>query len=381
MKKIKILHFSTHNENCGIGKYNEMFLGSMVASEAVDNDFFETSPNILRVLDDEGKNKVFNKLISQLAQYDILHIQHEFSFLHSKDFVKIAKIAKNANKKLIITVHTSPKLAYETPVLTGRGPRSIVRFLKQYRRKIIFDKLFTGAVRLADRVIVHNANTKQALLDLGVHEDRISSIVLPVPVIDQSKTSQLIHQKLHVEKDDIVMALTGFLHQFKGLDQAVKSLTYLPANYKLAVIGGMHQDHDPAVYNATADLIRDLGLQDRVYITGYIESDHELNALVRECDIAIYPYDKHYYSNISSASLNNGFANGKPVVAYPTDSFIELNKRANCMTLTQSFAYYELARTIGGLDLKAESKKSSHFAQDYSYDVISKDLEDIYINV
>lgn len=380
MKKTRILHFSTHHENCGIGKYNEMFLGAMTTSDLVENDFFETSPNILRVLNEEGKRKVFDKLIAQLKQYDILHIQHEFSFLHSKDFLEIAKIAKDANKKLIITVHTSPKLAYEVPALTGRGPRSIVRFLKQYRRKIIFDKLFTDAVRLADRVIVHNANTKQALLDLGIREARIVSIVLPVPVIDQSKHSKLIHEKLHVDKGDVVMALTGFLHQFKGLDQAVKSLTYLPNNYKLAVIGGMHQDHDPSVYNSTADLIRELKLQDRVYITGYVESDAELNALVRECDMAIYPYDKHYYSNISSASLNNGFANGKPVVAYPTDSFIELNKRADCMTLTQSFAYYELARTIGDLDIKAESQKSSHFARDYSYTVVSKELEDIYIN-
>jgi glycosyltransferase involved in cell wall biosynthesis len=227
-------------------------------------------------------------------------------------------------------------------------------------------------------VIVHNDNTKQALIELGVKENVIETLTLPVPVVDQSKKSNLITQKLNKKDGDTILALTGFIHQFKGIDHAIKALTYLPSSYKLAIIGGMHQDHDASTYNALTDLIRDLKLQERVYITGYVESDEDLNAYVRECDIAVYPYDKHYYSNISSASLNNGFANNKPVIAYPTDSFIELNRAANCLTLTQSFAYYELAREVESIDMADAISRSKSFASNYGYDVVSKQLEYLY---
>jgi len=378
MSKLKVLHFSTHNENCGIGKYNEMFFDAMAPSELVENVFFETSPNILRVMNEDQKNVMYEALRAELSEYDILHIQHEFSFLHSVDFPRIAKVAKELNKKLIITIHTSPTLAYEKPHLSGFGPRNIVRFLRQLKRKVAFDKIFTSAVLLADKVLVHNTVTQNALTDLGVDKQKTEIIMLPVPAVDRSLKTTLITEKLDKKPGDVIIAITGFLHKYKGIDHAVKALTYLPANYKLAIIGGMHMDHDATLYDSIADLIRDLKLQDRVYITGFVEDDAELNALIRECDVSIYPYDRYYYSNISSASLNNGFANHKPVVAYPTDSFVELNNKTDSMVLPKAFAYYELAREIENLDIEAATKKSKNFAQIYSYSIVSQDLMDIY---
>lgn len=375
---IKVLNFSTHNEDCGIGKYQEGFVRALDGSSEVKSSFFAVSPNVLRVMSSQEKEKVFSDLREQLAAYDILHIQHEFSFLHSPDFVTLAEIAKRENKQLIITIHSSPTLAYEPPRRHGYGPRSIVRYAKQVRRKLIFDKVFTGAVRIADAIIVHNTATKKALMELGVEEQRIRSIILPVPNLDHTPKSTLIGEKLHRQDGDIILSAVGFLHRYKLLDHAVKALTYLPDHYKLAIIGGMHMDHDTTLYNDIADLIRKLGLRDRVYITGFVEDDVELNALIRETDMCIYPYDKHYYSNISSASLNNAFANYKPVVAYPTDSFIELNQKVDAMVLTRAFAYYELAREVERLDITAAAKKSKTFADTYGYDTVTKDLTDIY---
>lgn len=380
-KKVKVLNFSTHNENCGIGKYQEGFLYMLQGSKEIESTFFPTSPNVLRVMNTTEKQRLFAEVKEELAHYDIFHIQHEFSFLHSTDFVTLAKIVKEMNKKLVITVHTSPTLAYEKPALNGRSLRSFVRFAKQLRRKLIFDTLFTNAVRIADTIITHNTATVKALVDLGVKRESIQLLVLPVPNIDHAAKSSVITEKLLRTEGDIILGVTGFIHQFKGLDHAVKALTYLPINYKLAVIGGMHMDHDTKVYNDLTDLIRNLELRDRVYITGFIEDDTELNALVREVDVCIYPYDKHYYSNISSASLNNAFANHKPVIAYPTDSFVELNEIADAMVLPSAFAYYELAREIERLDLKAGADKSQRFAVEYSYSVVSDQLVDIYKNL
>lgn len=380
-QKIKVLHFSTHDENCGIGKYQEMFLAAMDDSEEVTNNFFETSPNQLRVMSSDQKKEIHANLTNQLRDFDILHIQHEFSFLHSEDFLTISNIAKDLNKKLVITVHTSPSLAYEDPGLSGFGPRSIVRYMKMYRRKVMFTRLFTDAVKLADVLIVHNTATLESLVRLGIERNRINTLILPVPHIEHDIKSTIISEKLNRQEHDIIIATTGFLHKFKGIDHAIKALTFLPEDYKLAIIGGMHIDHDPKVYNDLTDLIRDLKLENRVYITGYIQDDAVLNAMVRDTDICVYPYDRNYYSNISSASLNNGFANHKPVIAYPTDSFIELNGKVDAMILTGAFAYYELAREIARVDLSAASEKSKKFSIKYSYPLIAKELVQVYATI
>ena len=306
MQKIKVLHFSTHHENCGIGKYQEMFLKAMEGSEEVDNEFFETSPNQLRTMDAAQKQVVYNAFEAQLESFDILHIQHEFSFLHSEDFPVLVGIGKRLNKKVIITVHTSPTLAYEVPKLGGYSPRGVLHYLRLHKKKQFFDRVFTAAVTQADLVVAHNTVTANALSDLGVDRERIRTIVLPVPKLNFTTKNTIISQKLNRQPKDIIMATTGFLHKFKGIDQAIKALTYLPDNYKLAIVGGMHIDHNHKVYNDLTDLIRRLKLKDRVYITGYIEDDDTLNAMIRDCDICVYPYDRKYYSNISSASLNNG---------------------------------------------------------------------------
>lgn len=378
MKKVNVLHFSTHHENCGIGKYQEMFLAAMEGSEGVHNEFFETSPNQLRTMNATQKDEVFQKFTLQLKDYDILHIQHEFSFLHSADFPRLVTIAKELGKKVIVTVHTSPTLAYEEPHLTGFSPRNVLHYVRLLKRKRVFHKIFTTAILDADVVIVHNTITNNALIALGVAAEKIKTIVLPVPKLSFKTKNGLISEKLNRQPRDIIMATTGFLHKFKGIDHAIKALSYLPKNYKLAVIGGMHIDHDPKVYNNLTDLIRKLGLIDRVYITGYVEDDDTLNAMIRDCDICVYPYDRKYYSNISSASLNNGFANHKPVIAYPTTSFIELNNKVDAMILTGAFAYYELAREVERVDLAAASEKSKQFSIKYSYTVVAKELEDIY---
>lgn len=376
--KVKILHFSTHNENCGIGKYQEMFLEAMQDNATIYNKFFETSPNQLRSMSATGKQEVYKALRTELSDYDILHIQHEFSFLYNEDFPAICQAAKELGKKLIVTIHTSPGLVFERPALPGLHPRSMIHYLRQSKRGLSFEKIFTAPMRDADMVLVHNSITREALADIGIKKDRIKTIILPVPELDHKQRSGTITKKLNKQPGDVVMATTGFLHKFKGIDHAIKALTFLPPNYKLAIIGGMHPDHDHKVYNEVADLIHELGLQERVYITGFIKDDGLLNAMVRECDICVYPYDRKYYSNISSASLNNGFANHKAVIAYPTESFIELNKKVDAMILCGAFAYYELAREVRRVDLETAAQKAKKFAQTYSYKVVAEELIDLY---
>ena len=378
---IKVLHFSTHREDCGIGKYQEMFLDAMAQSENIQNTFFDVSPNQIRLMNQYEKQKLYARLTAELSGYDILHVQHEFSFYPKDEFLLACQAAKQAGKKLVVTVHTAPSVAFTPARRVGIAPRSILHYLRAKKKEAFYHRYFVDALKLADLTLVHNTVTKDGLVRLGIAQAQVREIVIPVPQIDRSLVSSEISTILKRKQGDVIYATTGFLHKFKGVDHAIKALSLLPDNYKLAIVGGMHQDHDHAIYNDLTDLIIALGLQQRVYITGYVEDDARLNALIRESDICVYPYEKVYYSNVSSAALNNAFANLRPVIAYPTASFKQLSGSNNYMTLTQAFSYYELAREIRRVDIPKLVQKSTEFSARYSYPVIAAELERIYRDV
>lgn len=379
---LKILHFSTHNEECGIGKYQEMFLEALKDYDNLHNEFFDLSPNQTKLMSPEELDAALRQLSKQLEDFDILHIQHEFSFFTKDELRLVCDVAKKLRKKIIITVHTSPDVVHKKPHLDGLGPRSFIHYLRAMRREVQFHRGFTAALKQADIVLVHNEATKLALTRIGINPNVISKIVIPVPEISHTVKSQTIKQHLNVKEGDIVYCTVGFLHKYKGIKEAIKALDFLPSHYKLAIIGGVHPFTDSEdFYDEVTDLIVSLKLEERIYITGYIEEDEKLNALIRECDVCIFAYEKNYYSNVSSASLNNGFANHVPVVAYPTLSFIELNKTMKAMTLTKSFSYYELARSLREIDLVEQKKVSTNYARSMSYPLMAKQLSDIYKKV
>ncbi len=376
---IKVLHLSTHNEDCGIGKYQEMFLEAMKNEEEIHNEFFELSPNQIKVMNKNDYENAFKLLNEKLKEFDVLHIQHEYSFYWMDELERAINIAKSQGKKSIVTVHTSANVGHTKAKLTGLGPRSFLGFTKALISQKRFYKRFINPMKVADLILVHNEVTKQSLVSRGVPEGIIKKIVIPVPEIDLSPKSTEIKENLKLKEGDIVYATVGFMHRFKGVTEAVRALRYLPENYKLAIVGGLHPGTDDiAIYDKITDLIDKLQLKDRVYITGYVAEDERMNALLRECDACVYPYDREYYSNVSSAALNNAFANHVPVVAYPTESFKEINTHLPVIRLTQTFAYYELARELRNLNVVVAKADSAKFAKDFSYPIISKELLSIY---
>src|SRR5690606_14254068 len=150
--------------------------------------------------------------------------------------------------------------------------------------------------------------------------DQIKKMPHPVYQVDTPPKSTRLAKALNKKDGDVILATVGFFHRYKGIAEAVKALKFLPPNYKLAVLGGMKSDSDDvAYYDKVCDLIDALGLHDRVYITGIVPSDDDLNALIREADVCVYPYNGKYYAQVSSGSINLAIANSRPVIAYPTN--------------------------------------------------------------
>ncbi|MGF7229597.1 MAG: glycosyltransferase [Candidatus Saccharibacteria bacterium] len=382
-KPIRVLHFSSHDENCGVGKYQENYLVGMAKMPDVQNKFFDSSPYKTRIMSPEELDSTIAQMEKELHDYDILHIQHEFGLFSNAEFRKMVEMAKRINKRVVVTVHTSPGFALKPVKLGGLGPRSFLRYARDKRNYAIFWRNHIDTFLQADLLIAHNNATVQSLETAGVPSARIKKLIHPVYEVPAPKPSHEITKALNKQKGDVIFCTTGFIHRYKGMFEAVKALKYLPENYKLAVIGGMHPTSDEVtMYDKLTDLVNTLGLRDRVYITGFVPDDDRLNALIRECDVCIYPYDKVYYANVSSGSLNLAFANDISAIAYPTESFKEIAEIADgALVLTDTFAYYELARELQRIDLSKQRTLSKQYAKKMAWPKMAKALVEAYKDI
>lgn len=378
---IKVLHFSSRHEECGVAKYLGHYIKGMENAPHIVNDYFDVSPYQTHDMSEADLAKMAHDLYEKLEGYDVLHVQHEFALYGHDSFLRIVRAGKRAGKKIVLTVHTSPGLGTKPAHLKGVGPRSFVKYLRENRHFKHFLATHIVPFRMADVLLVHNEPTAASLRSFGVDPDRIIKIHHPVQeVVAPKQASHRIADELHKKPGDVVYATIGFFHRYKGIVEAVKALKFLPDNYKLAILGGMKADSDDiAFYDKVCDLIDSLGLRDRVYIAGYIPTDDELNALIRECNVCVFPYNGVYYGQVSSGSINLAIANNSPVIAYPTASIKELAAEADdAIVLCETFAYYELARELKRIDLKKQSERSKAFAGKYAWSKVSEQLVQIY---
>jgi glycosyltransferase involved in cell wall biosynthesis len=381
-KQIKVLHLSTHNEECGIAKYQEQFLDGMQGFPDIENRFFEISPNISKLMSKSEYDGVLHKFFKELKEYEILHIQHELSFYKHKELESTINIAKTLGKKVVVTMHTAPEVEDSVAVWIGLNPRGVLHYLRKKKQNYKFEKVHLRPLRSVDLIMVHNNATKNNLIKFDFDPNKIKVIKMPVPAFLFGEKSTVLKRELKIKEGDIIYSTVGFLTRTKGIDQAVKALNFLPENYKLAIIGGIHpKAMNESFLDEICDYIIANNLTERVYITGYIEDDNILNTIIKEVDICVYPYDKRYYSYVSSASLSNAFANHKATVAYSTDSLVEVNDEFGVVTFCKSSNYYELAREIKNINLKDKSGLSEKYSEKFTYKSEASKLAEIYRSI
>lgn len=381
-KVIRVLHFSSRYEECGVAKYLGHYIKGMETVPHIENEYFDVSPYKTHHMSQPDLEKMAADLRTKLQDFDILHVQHEFALYAHDSFLRIVEAGKRTGKKVVITVHISPSAhGASKPVrLRGLGPRSLVNYLREKRHHRHFVNTNMVPFRMADMLLVHNEPAAEALRGFGVASERIKKVMHPVQAFGKPPVSTRLTKALNKQKGDVIYCTIGFFHRYKGIIEAVKALKFLPPNYKLAILGGMKADSDDvAFYDKVCDLIDSLGLHDRVYITGYVPTDDELNSLIRESDVCVFPYNGTYYGHVSSGSINLAFANGVPAIAYPTASIKELAEVSDgAVVVCETFAYYELARELSRIDLAKQAARSQAFADKMAWPKVSAQLVELY---
>lgn len=380
--KIRVLHLSTYNEECGIGKYQENFLKEMEKYKEVHNEFYRKSLNVIKKMGPDELKQELVFLSSYVQDFDLVHIQHEFGLFSGagQGIHQLIQRVKAKDKPVIITIHTAPALMLSSDELTGYTPRKVAGYIKRRLKNERTKQKRLNPLKGADKIIALNRFTRDQLISVvGVDEKDVLLRMLPVLPLNKQK-NQKIRKIMHASDRDVILCTAGFINENKGVDHAIKCLKLLPENYKLAVLGGINPDSgNPHIYNHITDLVIELGLEDRVHITGYIQDDDQLSEYIRGCDIALYPYNPDYYRMASSDAINKSLMNNIPVIAYPAESFKEINNHTpGAIYLTPSPVYYELVRAINSIDIEAQLARAEQYVTTNSYKSAAEDLVKIY---
>ena len=194
------------------------------------------------------------------------------------------------------------------------------------------------------------------------------------------KPNTKIRSLVGAKKGDIVLCTSGFINPYKGVDKAVKALKLLPSNYRLAILGGINPDSgNLADLTEVRSIIDQLGLTDRVYISGFIQDDNLLSSYMGACDIALYPYDVSYYKMASSDAINKAFISNTPVIAFPTPSFKEINDSIpGAVTLTNTTSEQAIAKQVLSLDSATQITKATLYKNKHGHKAFAQELSELY---
>jgi glycosyltransferase involved in cell wall biosynthesis len=297
-------------------------------------------------------------------------------------FGEIVRSLKRINKPTVVTIHTAPGL-----LLRGSKDKSdiSIRTLRRkvsetlHNKRVFYTKL--KPFQSVDKIVTFNKYTENQLMNtVKVPKERIYKTLLPVDD-DKNKPNTKYRKELSLKQGDKLLAVAGFINPYKGFVDAVEAVAKLPSRYKLIILGGINPDSgNPEDLKHLESVIERLNVNDRVKMSGFIKDDNLLSAYLKACDTALYPYSPEYYKMASSDAINKSIMNNVPVVAYPTDSFKEINKSVSgAITLTDSANVKALVEAIKQTsELKHSQTGQKLFREKHSYNKFATQMIGIY---
>lgn len=303
--------------------------------------------------------RAWKKILSlcKVNKIDILHVQ--WFILSPVDLYFIKKI-KRMGIKIVVTVHD----------------------ILPFNEKFYDYRSHKGIYTLADKIIV------QAKLNI----DRINSLfsnvstkVLYIPhgnFIDHAKiiSKENARELLGIDKDKKVLLFFGQIKRVKGLDVLIKAFNEIiksedQDNILLIIAGKVWGDN----FSVYKELINEVDNSKFRCDIKYIPDD-QIAWYYCSADINILPYREVYQSGVVHLS----YAYKKPVIATNIGSFPEVIINGETGILVEKDNSNELKNAIISLiddDEKMKkmgSKGKEYIENNFSWDVITKEIENIY---
>jgi glycosyltransferase involved in cell wall biosynthesis len=174
---------------------------------------------------------------------------------------------------------------------------------------------------LLSRAVVYHEEHEMATLRAIPRRGRLSRVPLAVEAISLPPRSRARAQ-LGVSESAVVLGMVGWIHSRKNCERAIEVLARLPENAQLWLVGSATPDAE-AYCRGLTRLAADLGVGDRLSITGYV-GDDELGCRLAAIDVALAPYA----AISASASVSTLLGARRPVIASDLAVTRELHQMA-----------------------------------------------------
>lgn len=275
-------------------------------------------------------------------QPDLIHVQHEFGLFGSKTpgFYRFPRWVRSVRKvlprvRIVATAHNvlGPDYRYSYANQSWQIP---IRFAANHSVLPLMRKTWLmGTWGRLNGVIVHSGLQKSAIEASGC--PRVA--VIPHYVYRQDQTSAGMKHG----SNSLEIVVFGFICPDKGQDIAIRALAAMKTPARLVLAGGVRREKDQAYLESCRKLAKELGVSNRVDITGFVPSE-KLHETYQRATLVLAPFRE----TSGSGSLAQAFARGCPVLA----SDLPLNKEI-------------LRRTEGTIELfRSEDPKAGAEALD-----------------
>jgi glycosyltransferase involved in cell wall biosynthesis len=391
---MKVLLLSTWKEVCGIANYTADLVTALEAS-GVLCEVHALNRRDRKYMSRSAVAKDFSQFTKKARAFDLVHIQHEFSFFADSNgtlprsirlFRFVLKRLAKERKPTVVTFHTEPYFTIPFWRILGR-PRHICVQAKNYALSHLWRRniscFFDGSYEQF-RAVVHTRRARLTVKKSGFSYQNTD--VVPIGVAARNRAflcsdHQVAKEKLGYRPDTILLSLFGFVSAYKGPYIALDALRKLPERYHLALVGGPHPESQENTIN---DILRisslDESLRGRVRITGYQKPD-VVDMYHTATDFCLAPYVDPRISG--SAAITWALSSGKPVIASKLPTFVDINDTSDSMLLFTPGASHELAWQIQRLTANRDLvdyliQNARNYVTQNSWPMVAEKTVDVY---
>jgi glycosyltransferase involved in cell wall biosynthesis len=384
---MRVLHVSTWNVPCGIATYCANLVLALDRRD-VRSDVYPLAPHLWRSLVAGDVAELVADIATQARRYDLVHVQHEHGlFGHAvsyraaaRNYGAILRLLRDTGRPVVTTFHTEP---------LGSGPSSgrfslrdaLPNGLRAWGRRTAWHRHVARSFRAGAVAIAHTPGTRRSLIRRGIPATAVH--VIPHGCLTQRDLridSLTAKQRLGLPTSSVLLTMFGFVGTYKGQDLAVRALARLPERFHLAICGGPHPESQDRAFATVLRLVKKLGLEHRVTITGWMPEE-EAGLYAAATDVCLAPYRDATLS--ASGAITWALASGRPIVASRIAAFQGICREQPCMLLTAPGMVDEIAWAVEKLAADADLgatlvAAARRYTDAHSWDDTARRTHDLY---
>jgi glycosyltransferase involved in cell wall biosynthesis len=385
-KKTKLLVVSSYRRPCGIAQYLEHLEIPLREQAFFDVEIAALPVDLLRANARHAQavsRRVIEEIAKKAREADVVNIQLEpglFGLTPKKIWERLDSVL-GASRKVILTYHTVPPTQVEYFDFTLSGLRRAVQI---WRSNYVFKRLYARILTKPKKFfhIVQTSREAKNLEMIGFPKENIGHHPLAFLNQDQQlRFSEQREQNRKLIKSEYsisgkILGCFGFLSSYKGIEIAIRAMNYLPEDYHLLIVGGLHPEgiergkaEQPYIKKLMAEIEKEdyesrlksllaggaetvtprVGkksedLVSRIHFCGSPDNE-EFNRIMSSCDAVLLPYAEVGQTSSGPAAIALDML--LPTHCARTHCFRELDKyEPGILSFFEIGNYIELAEKI-----------------------------------